>query len=358
MRGAGPSADAPCSQTILVQVLPNAAAAGAWRNACLRAGIPAAGAARTGTTTMTLTAVALGAELLDLTGLSARLIQSHYDNNYMGALRRLGAIDAELRGIDWPAAPGFRLNGLKREALLAHNSVVLHELYFDSLGRSGPPGGALAAALARDFGSVARWQAEFTALGKALGGGSGWVLLCHSPREERLINQWAADHACAMPDAVPLLALDMYEHAYHLDYGANAGAYVDAFVAAIDWRRVAARHAVATADGLPALGADALRAALAAGDAPVVVDVRRATAFARDPQVIAGALRRLPDEVADWQAALPAGRRVLVYCAFGHHVGRGVAARLREMGHDASYLAGGLAAWRAAGGALAEGAVP
>ncbi|WP_434033910.1 Fe-Mn family superoxide dismutase [Cupriavidus sp. a3] len=82
----------------------------------------------------------------------------------------------------------------------------------------------------RDFGSVARWQAEFTAMGKALGGGSGWVLLTYSPRDGRLINQWTSDHAYTLADATPILVLDIYEHSYHMDYGKKAAANVDAIM--------------------------------------------------------------------------------------------------------------------------------
>src|SRR4029077_15393455 len=112
-----------------------------------------------------------------LKGLSARLIASHYENNYGGAVRRLNAIRGDLANLDPASAPGFRLNGLKREELIATNSMLLHEAYFEALGEGGggDPSGALAGAIARDFGSLARWRAEFVAMGKALGGGSGWV---------------------------------------------------------------------------------------------------------------------------------------------------------------------------------------
>src|SRR3546814_3428822 len=80
-------------------------------------------------------------------------------------------------------------------------------------------------------------------MGKALGGGSGWVLLTHSPRDNRLINQCASDHAHTPAGATPILALDMYEHSYHMDYGATAGAYVDAFLQNIHWPKVAQRYA-------------------------------------------------------------------------------------------------------------------
>jgi superoxide dismutase, Fe-Mn family len=168
-------------------------------------------------------------------GLSEKILTSHYENNYGGAVKRLNAITAQLAEIDFVKAPVFTVNGLKREQLIAMNSMILHELYFDGLGGEGAPSGALADAMARDFGSVERWQAEFSAMGKAEGGGSGWVILAYSPRDKRLVNQWAADHTTTLAGGRPILVLDMYEHAYHMDYGAKAGAYVDAFTAVIRW---------------------------------------------------------------------------------------------------------------------------
>jgi superoxide dismutase, Fe-Mn family len=176
-----------------------------------------------------------------LAGLSEHLIVSHYENNYGGAVKRLNAITAQLAGTDVSNAPVFVINGLKREELIAANSVILHEIYFDSLGASGTPAGDLEAALIQDFGSVERWAAEFTAMGKALGGGSGWVLLSWSPRFGKLCNQWASDHAHTLADGVPMLALDMYEHSYHIDFGAKAAAYVDAFMQNVNWQQVSAR---------------------------------------------------------------------------------------------------------------------
>lgn len=173
-----------------------------------------------------------------LDGLSEKLIRSHYENNYGGAVKRLAAIDAQWRALDVAAAPVFVVNGLKREELIATNSMILHELYFDRLGATAMPA-RMQAALARDFGSVQRWSAEFTAMGKALGGGSGWVLLAWSARDKRLVNQWASDHTCHLAGGVSILALDMYEHSYHMDYGAKAAAYVEAFMRNIHWQRIA-----------------------------------------------------------------------------------------------------------------------
>ena len=176
-------------------------------------------------------------------GMSEKLITSHYENNYGGAVRRLNAIAEQLATLDFAAAPVFVVNGLKREELIATNSMILHELFFASLGEESAPAGQLRDALTRDFGSVERWQTEFSAMGKAQGGGSGWVLLTWSPRDKKLVNQWAMDHTTTLAGGQPILALDMYEHSYHMDYGARAAAYVDAFMAVINWPNVASAYA-------------------------------------------------------------------------------------------------------------------
>ncbi|MBN8966885.1 MAG: Fe-Mn family superoxide dismutase [Rhizobiales bacterium] len=170
-------------------------------------------------------------------GMSERLIISHYENNYGGAVRRLNLIEEELAELDYAKAAGFVINGLKREQLVAMNSMILHEIFFDGLGEPSEPDPTLQEALTRDFGSIERWQTEFVAMAKSLGGGSGWVLLSWSPTG-RLVNQWAADHCHTLAGGMPILALDMYEHSYHMDYGAKAADYVGAFMAAINWSAV------------------------------------------------------------------------------------------------------------------------
>jgi Fe-Mn family superoxide dismutase len=170
-----------------------------------------------------------------ITGISEKVLVSHYENNYVGAVKRLNAIGAQLAELDFAKAPNFVVNGLKREELIAANSMILHEIYFDSLGGASRPVGTLGDAIARDFGSFERWRTEFAAMGKAEGGGSGWVILAYSPRDKRLVNQWAADHTTTLAGGRPVMVLDMYEHAYHMDYGAAAAKYVDVFMEAIRW---------------------------------------------------------------------------------------------------------------------------
>jgi Fe-Mn family superoxide dismutase len=190
--------------------------------------------AQTGGKPMTYDPKPLSLDPKAIKGISEKVLVSHYENNYVGAVKRLNAIGAQLVDLDFTKAPNFVINGLKREELIAENSMILHEVYFDSLG-GGTPSATLADAITRDFGGMDRWRTEFSTMGKAEGGGSGWVILSYSPRDKRLLNQWAADHTTTLAGGRPVLVLDMYEHAYHMDYGAAAARYVDVFMEAIRW---------------------------------------------------------------------------------------------------------------------------
>lgn len=171
----------------------------------------------------------------NIKGLSEKILTSHYENNYTGAVKRLNAISEQLANLDFDKASGFMINGLKREELIATNSMILHEVYFAGLGEPNQPGQQLAEAISRDFGGMDRWRSEFIAMGKAEGGGSGWVILAYSPRDKRLVNAWAADHTTTLAGGEPILALDMYEHAYQMDYGAKAADYVNAVMNTLNW---------------------------------------------------------------------------------------------------------------------------
>ena len=286
-------------------------------------------------------------DLNKLDGLSQKLIASHHENNYAGAVKRLGAIRKQLDELDWSSAPVFVINGLKREELVAANSAFLHELYFDALGGDGVlPSCGLSVAMTRDFGSVDRWRTEFTALAKAMGGGSGWAILAWSSREGRLINHWAADHTNLLAGATPVLALDMYEHAYHMDFCAKAAAYVDAFMKNIRWDAVYRRYGAAVAGDAIPLGAE-----FGAVDSATnrVIDVRRAEDFAAASDMLAGAVWHDPAQVDQWCSEIDVTRPVFVYCLKGLDIGRSTALSLRARGFDVRYLAGGIEAWRAAG---------
>ena len=182
-----------------------------------------------------------------LKGLSERLIKSHWENNYGGAVKALNTVeqrlDALLREKDLPA---FVYGDHKREELLRTGSVILHEQYFGNLGGDGRAGGKVLDALKQWFGSFEQWEAEFEKTANALGGGSGWAVLSYNTHNGEVHNYWSWDHMHNAPTGQPLLVLDMYEHAYHMDYGAAAARYVDAFMQNVNWEEVSRRYEVAT----------------------------------------------------------------------------------------------------------------
>jgi Fe-Mn family superoxide dismutase len=299
-----------------------------------------------------------------LNGLSLKLIESHYENNYGGALRRLNAITEQLESLDFAKAPGYLLNSLKREELVALNSTLLHELYFASLGGDGKPTKAVSEILTRDFGSVDRWRSEFVAMGNALRGGSGWVLLVYVPRDRRLVNQYASEHSQAVAGGIPVLALDMFEHAYHIDFGANATAYVDAFMRNIDWSGIEARYEDAAKveplrplvqkefGDLPGVGVEEVKAMLDSGKPVQLIDARPKHYVSRTGDIIEGATWRDPERVQEWMGELSKSEPVVVFCVYGFHVGCRTAIALREAGFDATYMKGGHSGWKAMGGAV------
>ena len=298
-----------------------------------------------------------------LNGLSLRLIESHYENHYGGALRRLNALTEQLEALDVAKTPPYVVNALKREQLIALNSTLLHELYFASLAfGEGKPTETFARVLARDFGSVDHWRSEFFGMAGGLAGGSGWVLLAYVPRDRRLINQYAGDHSQAVAGGVPILALDMYEHAYHIDFGANAKAYIEAFQRNLDWLSVEARYEDALQvapprplvqkefGDVPAIGPEGVKAMLDAGHPVQIIDARPRSYIARQGDIMDGAVWRDPERVGEWVGELTKAEPVVVFCAYGFHVGCKTAIVLREAGFDAKYMKGGHSAWKAIGG--------
>jgi Fe-Mn family superoxide dismutase len=181
-------------------------------------------------------------DVKSLKGLSDRLIQSHWENNYGSAVKALNTVRARLvQALSDANTPPYVYNGLKREQLIRTGSVVLHELYFANLGGDGKAPGELRTRIAAAFGTFDAWETEFRKIGQGLGGGSGWVVLGFNARLKLLENYWMADHSTHAADTTPVLVMDMYEHAYQMDFGAAAPKYIDAFFANIQWDAVAKR---------------------------------------------------------------------------------------------------------------------
>lgn len=293
-----------------------------------------------------------------LNGLSARLIESHYEVNYGGAVRRLNAIAQELASLD--RAPPDAVHRLKRDKFTALNSTLLHELYFASLGGDGLAVPAvMTAALARDFGSFEKWRAEFVGLAEALASGTGWVLLSYVPRDGRLINYTASNDGESIAGAIPILVLDMYEHAYHIDFGANATAYIATFMRNIDWTSVQRRYESATRveppprleqpqfAALPSVSVEDVQALIDAGKPVQIIDTRPRHYASKSHDMMKAAVWRDPERVHEWIGSLSKDQPVVTFCVYGFHIGCQTAAALREAGFDARYMAGGHTAWKA-----------
>ena len=186
--------------------------------------------------------VPLPFDVKSLKGISEKLIQSHWENNYTGSVKALNLVRGKLtQALGDASTPPYLYNELKREQLVRTGSVVLHELYFANLGGDGKASAAQRTRLGAAFGSFDAWESEFRKIANGLSGGSGWVVLGYNEQLRVLENYWMPDHATAPAYTRPLLVLDMYEHSYQMDYGAAAVKYIDAFFTNINWDAVAKR---------------------------------------------------------------------------------------------------------------------
>src|SRR5258707_2382922 len=240
-----------------------------------------------------------------LNGMSPRLIESHYEHNYGTALNRLNSVTSELEALDVKTTSAQAISRLSREQSTLLNSTLLHELYFASLGGDGrnvPD--TIASALTRDFGSVDRWRHEFVALAEALTGDAGWILLTFVPRDGRLLNHSVSDHAESIAGGIPILALDVYEHAYHIEYEANTTASIAAFMRNIHWDAVAARYADAITispprsldqpefKDVPSITPEEVQEMLSSGKRVQIIDTRRRHYTTRPQDIVEGAACR------------------------------------------------------------------
>ena len=179
-----------------------------------------------------------------LNGISERLMRSHHENNYTGAVKNLNGVERELSAIT-KDTPAFLVSGLRERELTFRGSKLLHEQYFGNLGGDGKRAGSIEQALREAYGSSERWEEHFRLTGAGLGGGSGWVILGYELDTGALRTFWSGNHTQALALSVPLLVMDMYEHAYQMDFGAAAAKYIDAFFANVSWEAVDRRFGAA-----------------------------------------------------------------------------------------------------------------
>jgi len=179
-----------------------------------------------------------------LAGLSERLLRSHHEKNYGGAVKNLNRVEQELTKIT-PDTPPFVVAALRDRELTFRNSKALHEAYFANLGGDGKRAGAIDKAIVEAYGTAANWEQHVRATAMGLGGGSGWVLLVYELDTGALRTVGAGNHKEVPAGAMPLFVLDMYEHSYHMDYGAEHARYIDAFMANVRWSEIDRRFQLA-----------------------------------------------------------------------------------------------------------------
>ena len=176
---------------------------------------------------------------LTMNGISKEEVDQHYGILYKGYVAKLNEIRGKLGTVDYAAANQSYsdLRAMKTEETFCLNGSLLHEWYFDNLGgKGGEAHGRIRELIDRDFGSYAKWETEFKATGLAV---RGWVVLAYELDGGKLHNFGQDAHNVGVPwGAYPLLILDVYEHAYGIDYGVKRAPYIDAFMRNIDWDNV------------------------------------------------------------------------------------------------------------------------
>lgn len=170
-----------------------------------------------------------------LKGISQKTIDIHWGKLYQGYVKKWQEIQERLKTVDLSQANAsfsdFR--ELKLEESFTANAILLHEAYFDVLGGDGKPEGKIIKALEKDFGSFEKWLEEFKALGLA---SRGWVILAHDFNDGTLRNYLADVHNLyGIWGTAPILVLDMYEHAYFIDFGSDKKSYIEAFFQNLNW---------------------------------------------------------------------------------------------------------------------------
>ncbi len=178
-----------------------------------------------------------------LNGISAQINTWHHDTHYAGYVKKRNEIEKKLETVDRAVANASysEYGEMKRRETFNASGQILHEIYWDVMGGNGKAGKALSVVgvLSKDFGSFDKWKEDFIACAKA---SLGWAILCYDPSDKRLHNYLCDMHNNgAVWGAVPLIAFDVFEHAYYYDYGPDRAKYIEAFLSNLKWEAVEAR---------------------------------------------------------------------------------------------------------------------
>ena len=173
-----------------------------------------------------------------LNGISDKTIDIHWGKLYQGYVKKWQEIQDKLKIVDLSQANATfsELRELKVEQTFTANAVLLHEAYFDILGGQGQPAGEIIEAIKKDYGSLEEWMLHFKALGSV---SRGWVILAYDFNDGKLRNYIADSHnSYGIWGAAPIVVLDMYEHAYFIDFGSDKKSYIEAYFKNLNWEKI------------------------------------------------------------------------------------------------------------------------
>ncbi|MBZ1348805.1 MAG: superoxide dismutase [Candidatus Liptonbacteria bacterium] len=173
----------------------------------------------------------------DLNGITFKAVLEHF-KLYEGYIKKINEIRTKIETVDKQLANATysEIGELKRQESFAADGVKLHEIYFSILGGNGESSGKVAQLINRDFGSLENWMADMTAAGLSA---RGWVILSYDLADKSLHNYSADAHNVGLVvGTIPLITLDVYEHAYFMDYGVNRKGYIEAFFKNLNWKKI------------------------------------------------------------------------------------------------------------------------
>ncbi len=179
-----------------------------------------------------------------LKGISEKVLTWHHSKHYAGYVAKRNEIEQELEKADKTKANAnySAFGELKRKETFNASGQILHEIYFENLGGDGAADASLPIVkkLAADFGSLEAWQQDMKMTAAA---SLGWAIACLDPSDGRLRNFLCdSHHQGAVWGAIPIIALDVFEHAYHADVGPDRPRYLDTFFANLHWGRINERY--------------------------------------------------------------------------------------------------------------------
>jgi Fe-Mn family superoxide dismutase len=297
-----------------------------------------------------------------INGFTPELLERYYEEGYGGSIRSLTEIEAKISTARQANGPKSELIPLVARQAELVGYIVLQELFLEGLAEDGGQDiedGDLKQELAKVFGDVSNWRAEFAMMATSQSEAPEWVVLVWCERFGRLQNVATHDGKLALGGSVPILALDLRSHVYASDFDDDQLAYVRTYLQNINWSRVAqildaVRHPGSQREEQSNSSEQVSVAELKQmmenqAEAPLVLDIRHDDDCERYTSRIADTNWRDSFKVADWVGDLPKDKPVVVYCMYGFWVSQKVAEELRAEGFDARSLKGGVTAWRAMG---------